>query len=642
MKSAELDRLVRQYGISPTRPSPGDREVAISADTKRKILSALEVELSGTARRETSAPRREQQPEWTDKTIPKSFLPDFLFKTRIWGISLQLYELRSARNWGIGDCEDLSDVADLAGKLGADFIGLNPLHAPFLADPDRCSPYEPSSRQHLNPLYIAVDRLPGFVSSAELERQLEGLRRSDLVDYAGVARAKLGALRDLWRAWLQAGATDETYETYDPVDFDAFVTRGGDSLRRHALFECLSLSMAERGAGAGWRGWPADFRRSDSAAVAEFERRHADEVRFHMWLQWLAHRQLLQVADRARDAGLRIGLYLDLAVGEAVDGSATWSEPDVYISKATIGSPPDPFAIEGQDWHLAGYLPSAIAAGDGSPYRRMLSAAMRYAGAIRIDHAPALRRLFLVPLGSRPDGGAYVRYPQHRLLQILAETSAEHRCLVIGEALGMIPPDLPDELAAAQILSYRILSYEQDEKGFKPPDAYPVFGLTCISTHDHQTLAGWWRSADIQDRRDHGIVPPDLTAKHLQHRQRERRNLKAALRAADIDVPARLSARASRETLRELTVSAYRFIARTPSLLVAVRLADLTDEKRPTNIPGTSDSYPNWKPKLSVSLEGLASNPLLHRITAAMREERPRIHAARERPGSRRISNRQG
>ncbi|MBX4994214.1 4-alpha-glucanotransferase [Rhizobium binae] len=640
MKSAELDKLARQYGISLTRPSPyDDREVAISADTKRKILSALGVELSAPIDPAMQQPQRGQEPERANKTIPKSFLPDFLFKTGIWGINLQLYELRSARNWGIGDFEDLCDVVELAGKLGADFVGLNPLHAPFLADPDRCSPYEPSSRQHLNPLYIAVDRVPGFVRSAELERQLEALRQSDLVDYAGVARAKLGALRDLWRTWLHAGAADDTY---DPVDFDAFIARGGNSLRRHALFECLSLSMVERGAGAGWQTWPADFQRADSAAVAEFERDHEDDVRFHMWLQWVAHRQMVQAAERALKAGMRIGLYLDLAVGEAVDGSATWSEPNVYISKATIGSPPDPFAVEGQDWHLAGYLPSAIAAGDSSPYRRMVNAAMQYAGAIRIDHAPALRRLFLVPLGSRPDDGAYVHYPQYRLLQILAESSAEHRCLVIGEALGMIPPDLPDDLAAAQILSYRILSYEQDEKGFKPPDAYPVFALTCISTHDHQTLAGWWRSADVRDRSDHRIVPPDLTEKHLRHRQHERRNLKAALRAAGIDVPARLSAKASRESLRGLTVSAYRFIARTPSLLVAVRLADLIDETRPTNIPGTSKSYPNWKPKLSVSLEGLASISLLDRVAATMGEERPRIRAARERSGRRRILNRQG
>lgn len=632
MRSAELDRLARRYGISPTRPSPDNREVAISNEAKRKILSALKVDLSIAARAEAGALR----PEAAGK-IPTSFLPDFLTGTRIWGLALQLYELRSARNWGIGDFEDLAAMADLAGSLGADFIGLNPLHAPLIADPGRCSPYEPSNRQHLNPLYIAVDRVPGFTGNAELERQLQRLRRTDLVDYAGVAGTKLRALRALWPVWQAQAKLDENYP---PGDFAAFVEQGGESLRRHALFDCLSLSMAGRGAGAGWQAWPADFQRFDSAAVTAFEREHDDDVLFHMWLQWLAHRQLLQAAERAEKAGLRLGLYLDLAVGEAIDGSATWSEPDVYLSEATIGSPPDPFAVDGQDWHLAGFLPSTIAAGGMSPYRRMVSAAMRYAGAIRIDHAPAIRRLFLVPLGSRPEDGAYVSYPQHRLLQILAETSAEHRCLVIGEALGMIPEDLPDDLEAAHILSYRILSYEQDEKGFKPADAYPALALACISTHDHQTLAGWWRGADIDDRHDHGIVPPDLTAKHLEHRRRERRHLKSALSAAGLDVPAGLTARASRETLRKLTVSAYRFIARSPSLLVAVRLADLTDEKKPTNIPGTSDSYPNWKPKLSVSLEEMRSSPLLERVAEAMREERPQNRAGRERMDGRRILNR--
>ncbi|MBY5355878.1 4-alpha-glucanotransferase [Rhizobium leguminosarum] len=635
MKSADLDKLARRHGIGLTRPSPDNQEVAISGETKRKILQALKIDLAGAADHEIGAPRR--QP--AAKKIARSFLPDFLSNTPVWGISLQLYELRSARNWGIGDFEDLSDMADLAGSLGADFIGLTPLHAPFLADPERCSPYEPSSRQHLNPLYVAVDRLPGFACDPELERKLASLRQTDLVDYVGVAEIKLKALRDLWPVWRRRSVIDEAY---DPADFDAFVAQGGNSLRLHALFECLSFSMVERGAGAGWQRWPADFQRFDSAAVAEFERGHADDVRFHMWLQWLAHRQLMQAADRARKAGLRIGLYLDLAVGEAVDGSATWSEPYIYLSKATIGSPPDPFAIDGQDWHLAGYLPSAIAAGEMSPFRRMVSAAMRYAGAIRIDHAAALRRLFLVPLGSKPDDGAYVRYPQDRLLQILAEVSAEHRCLVIGEDLGLIPKGLQDDLAAAHILSYRILSYEQDEKGFKPADTYPVLALACISTHDHRTLAGWWRGADIQDRCDHGIVPPDLTERHLEHRKRERRSLKAALKAAGLDLPAGLTARASREALRELTVSAYRFIARTPSLLAAVRLADLTDEKKPTNIPGTSDSYPNWRPKLSVLLEDMTSSPLLKRVTAAMGEERPQNRGARERIADGRILNRQG
>ncbi|WP_184692685.1 4-alpha-glucanotransferase [Rhizobium leguminosarum] len=618
MKSAELDKLARRHGISLTRPSPENREVVISAATKRKILSALNIEL--TEDQEPGEPRRKAKPD--GRKTPVSFLPDFLSDTRVWGVSVQLYELRSARNWGIGDFQDLADLADLAGSLGADFIGLNPLHAPFLADPDRCSPYEPSSRQHLNPFYIAVDQVPGFAGNPKLEQELERLRQSDLVDYIGVARTKLGALRDLWSARRQRRVGDEG-------DFDAFVAQGGDSLRLHALFECLSAFMVERGAGAGWQRWPAEYQRFDSAAVGDFEREHADDVRFHMWLQWLAHRQLMQAADRARKSGLRIGLYLDLAVGEAVDGSATWSEPDIYVSQATIGSPPDPFAVDGQDWHLAGYLPSEIARGEMSPYRRMVGTAMRYAGAIRIDHAPAIRRLFLVPLGSRPDGGAYVRYPEDRLLQILAEVSAEHRCLVIGESLGMIPEGLQEDLATAGILSYRILSYEQDEKGFKPADAYPVLALACISTHDHQTLAGWWRGADIQDRCEHGIVPPDLTEEHLKHRKRERRYLKAVFNAAGLDVPPRLmAARASQEALQDLTVSAYRFIARTPSLLTSVRLADLTGEKAPTNIPGTSDSYPNWKPKLSVLLEDLLSVPLLKRVTAAMREERPRFASA--------------
>ncbi len=513
-------------------------------------------------------------------------------------------------------------MADLVGSLQADFIGLNPLHAPFLADPDRCSPYEPSNRQQLNPLYIAVDKVPGFETNPELESRLEALRRTDLVDYVGVAETKLAVLRDLWQTWPKAGDGDPAY---DQPDFEAFIEESGDALRLHALFETISASMGREGGGTGWLAWPTEFQNPDSAAVADFAERHADDVRFHMWLQWLAHRQLTEAADCARQAGLRIGLYLDLAVGEAMDGSATWSERDAYISKATIGSPPDPFATEGQDWHLAAFHPSAIACGEQPPYRRMVSAAMRYAGAIRIDHAAALRRVFLVPLDSRPDSGAYVDYPQGDLLRILSEASAEYQCLVIGEDLGMLPEGLQDDLAQAQILSYRILSYEREEDGFKPAEAYPVLALACISTHDHQTLAGWWRGADIKVRAEHGIVPQDVTERHIKERKQERMDLKETLQEAGTEPPRQLQPGSlNEEKLRDLVVSAHRFIAKTPSLLAAVRLADLTSEKRPTNIPGTSDSYPNWKPKLSVSIEKLRDVPLLRAVAEAMREERPR------------------
>lgn len=616
MNPRDLDDLARQHGVSLTRPSPDNEEVAISDDTKRKVLEALGVEDVGSQGCTTQPKKRPK------KTIAKSYLPDFLRETRVWGISLQLYELRSARNWGIGDFEDLSAMVDLIGSLGGDFIGLNPLHAPFLADPDRCSPYEPSNRQMLNPLYIAVDLVPGFKSNPALERKLDELRQTDLVDYVGVAGVKIEVLRDLWNHWNTTGSD---WHNYSRSDHASFVEEGGKALRLHALFEAISLSMAKQGKGAGWHDWSEEMQDPGSVAVVDFARDNADQVEFHMWLQWLAHRQLTEVSESARRAGLRIGLYLDLAVGEAVDGSATWSEPDVYIAKATVGSPPDPFATEGQDWHLAAFRPSAIASGKDSPYQRMVSAAMRYAGAIRIDHAAALKRLFLVPLESRPDGGAYVDYPEENLLQILAGASAYYRCLVIGEDLGMLPEGLQDDLAKAQILSYRILSYEREDGSFKPAEVYPELALACISTHDHQTLAGWWRGADIRVRAEHGIVPPEVTDLHVEERKLERKDLKETLEEAGTEPPRRLpSETAGEEKLRDLVVAAHRFIAKTPSVLAAVRLADLTGEKNPTNIPGTSDSYPNWKPKLSVSVEKLAEVPLLLEVSEAMRSERPR------------------
>lgn len=609
--SARLDRLALLHGIDPLRPSPDGVPVPVTDESKRRLLLSLGVDVArGEDQTDPDVTRDEAATR--NESTSLCFLPDFLSvdlssHERVWGISLQLYELRSERNWGIGDFEDLKTMIDMVASLGGDFIGLNPLHAPFLADASRCSPYEPSNRQFLNPLYIAVDRLPGFRSDDNLKDALARLRHTDLVDYQGVAAAKLGALRGLWMGWRDRGD--------GPADaaFGQFLLEQGDGLRKHALFEALSAEMVRRGFGAGWHGWPQEYRDPQGDDVEAFAEDFAEDIRFHAWLQYSAHRQLTEVADYARAAGLRIGLYLDLAVGEALDGSATWSEPDVYLTEATVGSPPDPFAPEGQDWHLAGFQPARIASGDDPPFQRMVETAMRYAGAIRIDHAAALRRLFLVPVGAKPAEGAYVSYPQQDLLDILARTSTSHRCLVIGEDLGLLPDGLQDDLAAARILSYRILSYERDDASFKPASTYPTLALACISTHDHQTLAGWWRGADIAARAEHGIVSAELTEQHEAERQLERGYLAMAIESS---VGA---------TDEQLTISAHRFIAETPSLLAAVRLADLTDEQRPTNIPGTSDSYPNWRPKLSVPIDDIAALWLVGTVARAMR-------AGRERP----------
>ena len=602
--TTDLDTLARDHGIAPYRPTPEGKVVRVSSDTKRKLLRALDVAV----------------PESSDAEMAVCFVPPFLEAGKVWGISLEPYELRSSRNWGIGDFEDLAQLCELAGSAGADFVGLTPLHAPFLADPNRCSPYEPSSKQWLNPLYIAVDLLPGVALTQSEEAEIDRLRSTELVDYVGVAKLKLSVLRRVWRERQKTGGI---LIAEDQAAFSAFCDERGGDLRRHALFEVISAEMVERGLGAGWRSWLDELRDPAAEAVQHFAQSRLDEIEFHMWLQFLAHRQLQEVGERARQSGMRIGLYLDLAVGEALDGSATWSRRDVYVRDASIGIPPEPWALEGQDWRLAAFLPAKIADGKDAPYRRIVDAAMRYAGAIRIDHAAALRRLFIVPSDGTPAEGAYVDYPQGAMFDVLAEASHAHECLVIGEDLGLLPEGLQGDLAAAQILSYKILSYERDATGFKPVEDYPALALACISTQDHQTIGGWWLGQDVEMRRKHGLIDDATADAQLAERVKERDYLAKAFEVEGLTVPTEAE-ELSDEDVEKLTLNAYRFVARTPSMLLAIRLADLTREKEPTNVPGTSESYPNWKPKLSVTLEELSDLPLFKMIVAAMREERPR------------------
>ena len=595
-KGKSLLDLARENGIDPRRPSADGTTAKVSEANLRKMLGALNVELA----------------EFTEtQSTSACYLPGGIAARPAWGISLQLYELRSERNWGIGDFADLWQFCEIAGNLGADFIGLSPLHAGFSADPERCSPYEPSNRRYLNPIYLAVDEIGGFMRSPDLEQRLLAVRASPLVDYKAVMETKIAALRRIWRA--ESGAAN--------IAFAGFVAGRGEDLHRHALFEVISDVMAGLGHGAGWKGWPTEYQSPHGPQVKTFEAEHRDEISFRKWLQWLAHVQLSEAKERANQAGMRVGLYLDLAVGEALDGSATWSEPEIYVAGAAIGNPPEPFASDGQDWRLAALLPSAITEGDRSPFHKLLAASMQYAGAMRIDHAAALARLFLVPTDGVPADGAYVSYPTEDMLRVLAQVSTQHRCIVIGEDLGNVADGLREDLLGADILSYRILSYERTASGFILPDGYPQLALACVSTHDHQTFKGWWRGADIDMRLEHGLVSPDMTESHVAERHIEREELVRAFEAADA---VHNTCRKEEDLESELAIAAYRFVAKTPSMLVAVRLADLTDEPAPTNIPGTSNSYPNWKPKLSVSIETIAKLPFVGELVDMMNKARPR------------------
>ncbi len=580
-----LRALARQNGIAT---SHGGRPVP--DETLRLILTQLGAEGEGVA----------------------CHLPGWLREAPAWGVFCQLYELRPASkrsDWGIGDLADLADLACVLGAAGADFLGVNPLHAMFLGDPSRRSPFSPSDRRFLNPLYIAADGLPGAAAAKVTAPAPTG----DLIDHAAVASLKLGALRAIFDA-IPFG--DEAWSRHA---FEAFEAEGGEALARHATFEALSLRMAGQGHGAGWHGWPEAFRDAGSKAVRDFRDSDAGEIRFHMWLQWATSVQLEAAARAAREAGMRIGLYLDLAVGEAPDGAASWGS-EVIMGGLSIGAPPDMFAAHGQDWGLAAPNPRALAH-DPAPFREMIAAQLRHAGALRIDHAMALRQLFLIPKGQPPSEGAYVRYPTDSLLSVLAEETRRAEAVVIGEDLGSVPEGFSDEMRSAGILSYRILWFEQQAGAFRPPAEWPEIALACLSTHDLPTLESWWAAEDVALRREHGLVSEEASAEHAEQRAHERHALLALLREEGLGEPGW----AADGPLPEgLLVALHLLLARTPSLLTAVRLADLVGPARPTNLPGTLDAYPNWRPRSPTRVDRIAESPEFCAVTAAMAEARPR------------------
>jgi 4-alpha-glucanotransferase len=609
-----LEQLAARYAIQRRYHTIDGRELHPPPETLRTLLAAFGVTADTEAAVSASlaAAPTAAEPELRAPAGVACHLPDWLEAGRAWGLAIQLYQLRSARNWGIGDFADLAALARLTAAAGADFVGLNPLHALFLADPGRCSPFSPSNRRFLNPLYIAVDPLPGFDPSWVPPDALAAVRATELVDYEAVTALKLGALRKLWRT-----------APADP-EFARFRAAGGEALERHARFEALSARMTAEGRTAGWPGWPEEMQDPQSPAVAAFAARHPDDVGFHAWLQWLADRQLAEARDAALRAGMRIGLFLDFAVGEVPHGSGAWSDRHVTVPGVHVGAPPDYFSASGQDWQLAPLSPVEMAATAAAPFRALIEATTRRAGALRIDHAMALWQLFLMPAGATPAEGTYVRFPIDAMLTALAETSRANRTVIIGEDLGNVPEGFRDVMEAARILSYRILLFERDETGFIAPEAYPRNALVCLSTHDLPTFQGWWRGDDVGLRAEHGLIGREAAADQAAARDVERRNLLGDLVAAGL-VTADAARHADLDTAPAAIVTAvHRHLARTPSRLFAVRLEDLAGERAPVNLPGTVDEYPNWRRKLSVALEDLPDQPLWRQVTAALRAELPR------------------
>ncbi|MCB1502711.1 MAG: 4-alpha-glucanotransferase [Bauldia sp.] len=620
-----LHRLAAAAGIVRQYVTLTGETVEVPDDAVRGILKAMGIACGDDAETETSLASLEPV-AFGPFAVPddvRCHMPEWLRDGRCWGVTCQLYGLRSARNWGIGDFEDLGRFAEVAAAAGADFLGVNPLHALLFAAPGGCSPFWPSHRRYLNPMYIAVDRVPGAERLGDALELPDSVREGDLVDYAAVRGYKRRALERLFRMFETDG--DDALR----ADFLSFVAEEGESLYLHALFEALSETMVAEGREATWPSWPEAYRSPAEAAVKAFADESHDLIMFHCFLQWIAFQQLGVAQDRARAAGMRIGLYLDFAVGVAPDGSATWSDRALVISGVRIGAPPDYFNAAGQDWGLAPVSPTVLAERRFRPIRESIDSVLAHAGALRIDHAMSLYRLFWIAHGFSAGEGAYVRYPFADMVRTIAEVSQARHAIMIGEDLGIVPDGFRAAMHAADIQSYRVLFFEKDGDYFLPAQAYPREALACVTTHDTQTFAGWWSGHDLATRAGIGMLSAASLPGEFQGRAHERRRLLGLLEAHGLlppDLIPVMHAEAEPDATppESLTVAVHRFIARTPSRLVAVSAEDLVGAVDQVNIPGTVDEHPNWRRKLGALLEGIAGHPLFVAVTAALAEERPR------------------
>ena len=519
----------------------------------------------------------------------RAFAGDF---DRGWLLAVQLYGIRSARNWGIGDFTDLKGLIELAAHLGADGVGLNPLHVLFDDRPGDCSPYSPNSRLFLNPLYIDVEQIPEYQGGPDAEA-LARLQRAVTVDYIAVAEQKWRAMRSAFAAFM-TGANAARRK-----DFEEFRTEQGSLLAHFACFEVLRHRFDKP-----WWEWPEEWQRPDDAKCADLRAGHDKrEIEFVEFVQWTADRQLRSCKALADSLGMKVGLYLDVAVGVQSNGFDAWNEQEAISRHLAVGAPPDPLNVLGQNWGLAGFNAAGLEIKHFAPFRDMLRASMRYAGAIRLDHVLGLKRLYLVPHGFPAKNGAYVQMPLEALFAVTALESVARGCVVIGEDLGTVPEGFREQMADWGIWSYQVMMFGRDDEArFFGIEHYWPNALITFNTHDLSTYAGWRSFSDLKMKRSLGIDPGETDDARWH-----------ALGMLD-------------EVLRRYGIhhhdlySVAGFLARTKSRLMALSMEDLLGVVDQPNIPGTIDEHPNWRQRLPVALDAIGATIDVGALRAATGE----------------------
>ena len=549
---------------------------------------------------------------------------------KMWGFAAQLYSLQSETNWGMGDYSDLTKLVKGAASRGASAIGLNPLHPLYQNNPAHRSPYSPTSRCFLNTQYIDVTAAPFYaetkaaqdlVSSKEFQDKIAFARSTELLDYPAVADVKYQVLELLYNEFL--AQNDATLV----AEFEAFKQVNEEGLTRHATFEALYEHFRKLDFNAyGWTKWPEAYQNPHSAEVSKFKTQNQERIGYFMYLQWLAHRQLLNAQNTAKADGMPVGLYLDLAVGCDGSGVDVWSDKDVYVAGASVGAPPDLLNTLGQDWGLTPINPVALKLQGYQPLVRALRSNMQYAGALRIDHILGLMRQYWVAPGMKADEGVFITYPLEDILRIIALESRRSQCVVIGEDLGTVPDGFGDIMQAHGLLSYKVLFFETWESGlFMRPEMYPEQSMVTVSTHDLPTLAGWWTGRDLEWRQKLNLYPNEqMGIDDRNNRVADRDHLLAALNDMQVMDMSKSPEKSPAKMNRELSLAVQKYMALAPSRIQLIPLEDALENVEQVNIPGTIDEHPNWLQRIPLTLEQLWNNEAMNDICQTMQQARPK------------------
>ncbi len=521
---------------------------------------------------------------------------------RMAGLALSLYGLRSGRNWGCGDFTDLEGVIDAFAPAGAAFVALNPLHAIANRQPYNTSPYLPQCAFFRNFIYLDVERIGDPHLDDAMRREIEELRASEFIEYERVAGLKLVALWRIFELFLEGRGPAHLEQD----QFQAYIESQGQLLRDYATYCALDEEMHRRDPNIWlWTQWPAEYRDPKSAASGEFAEKHRERILFFKFLQWQIQVQASEAHARALAAGMRIGLYHDLALATDQYGADLWALRPFFVAGSRVGAPPDELAPSGQDW---GFPPPNREEHRRDGYRlfaQSIRNAAACGGALRIDHVMRFLRLFTIPQGFETSQGAYVQDYAEDLLRIVALESVRGNFVVIGEDLGTVTGEARAALAEAGILSYRVLWFERDGAGnFNPPQSYPERALVSTTTHDLATLAGFASRRDLAARKAAGLADEAVYERQKAYRDGEVRRLDEALRTAGF----------ANDPLG--------FLLSTPCLLAVINQEDLSGESEQQNLPGSTWQYPNWRRKMSILVEDIG--PLAERF-AVLAERSGRV-----------------